>query len=77
MARAAAIAAAQAAGRYAYVDFTARWCATCQVNKRVYKQDDVHQALTAAGVVLLKADWTKFRSSAARLMLPTSTTRTK
>lgn len=50
---------ALADGKIVYVDFTARWCATCQVNKRVYKQDDVAQALGSAGVVLLKADWTK------------------
>ncbi|MSS99466.1 MAG: hypothetical protein CK541_06040 [Opitutia bacterium] len=52
-------AAALAAGKTVYVDFTARWCATCQVNKRVYTQDDVSRALTSAGVVMLKADWTK------------------
>jgi thiol:disulfide interchange protein/DsbC/DsbD-like thiol-disulfide interchange protein len=46
-------------GKIVYVDFTARWCATCQVNKRVYPQDDVAKALTSAGVVMLKADWTK------------------
>ena len=55
----AAQAKALADGKIVYVDFTARWCATCQVNKRVYKQDDVAQALTSADVVLLKADWTK------------------
>ncbi len=50
---------ALADGKVVYVDFTARWCATCQVNKRVYKQEDVAQALSSADVVLLKADWTK------------------
>jgi thiol:disulfide interchange protein/DsbC/DsbD-like thiol-disulfide interchange protein len=50
---------ALAEGKIVYVDFTARWCATCQVNKRVYTQDDVAKALTQAGVVMLKADWTK------------------
>ena len=50
---------ALADGKIVYVDFTARWCATCQVNKRVYKQDDVAAAMTTSGVVLLKADWTK------------------
>ena len=50
---------ALADGKVVYVDFTARWCATCQVNKRVYKQDDVAKALMSAGVVVLKADWTK------------------
>jgi thiol:disulfide interchange protein len=50
---------ALAEGKTVYVDFTARWCATCQVNKRVYTQADVSKALSQAGVVMLKADWTK------------------
>jgi thiol:disulfide interchange protein/DsbC/DsbD-like thiol-disulfide interchange protein len=50
---------ALAEGKTVYVDFTARWCATCQVNKRVYTHGDVAQALSSAGVVMLKADWTK------------------
>jgi thiol:disulfide interchange protein/DsbC/DsbD-like thiol-disulfide interchange protein len=50
---------ALAEGKTVYVDFTARWCATCQVNKRVYTQGDVAQALSSAGVIMLKADWTK------------------
>ncbi|MFM9001704.1 MAG: protein-disulfide reductase DsbD domain-containing protein [Opitutia bacterium] len=52
-------AAALAEGKTVYVDFTARWCATCQVNKRVYSQAEVQQALLRHGVVLMKADWTK------------------
>ena len=50
---------ALAEGKTVYVDFTARWCATCQINKRVYTQGDVARALSSAGVVMLKADWTK------------------
>lgn len=50
---------ALAAGQTVYIDFTAEWCATCQINKRVYKHDVVAAALTDKGVVLLKADWTK------------------
>jgi thiol:disulfide interchange protein/DsbC/DsbD-like thiol-disulfide interchange protein len=46
-------------GKIVYIDFTARWCATCQVNKRVYTQEDVQNALLTQSVVLLKADWTK------------------
>ena len=42
-----------------YIDFTARWCATCQVNKRVYHDDDVIQIFNKNKVVLLRADWTK------------------
>jgi thiol:disulfide interchange protein DsbD len=54
-----AIAAAQAAGRYVYVDFTARWCATCQTNKAaVFHSDAVLAALAKENFVLLKADWT-------------------
>ncbi|MFM7208318.1 MAG: protein-disulfide reductase DsbD domain-containing protein, partial [Verrucomicrobiota bacterium] len=50
---------ALAEGKIVYVDFTARWCATCQVNKRVYGQSEVQRAFAAHEVVLMKADWTK------------------
>jgi thiol:disulfide interchange protein DsbD len=46
-------------GKTFYVDFTARWCATCQSNKAlVFSSQRVRDALRAHGVVLLKADWT-------------------
>lgn len=54
-----AVAAAQAAGKFAYVDFTARWCATCQTNKAtVFHDDAVLAEFARRGVVLLRADWT-------------------
>ena len=42
-----------------FVDFTAAWCVTCQVNKRVaLTSDKVIAAFAAAGVVRMRADWT-------------------
>jgi thiol:disulfide interchange protein DsbD len=49
----------RAEGKTLYVDFTARWCATCQSNKAVvFSSQAVRGALRRHGVVLLKADWT-------------------
>jgi len=46
-------------GQVVYVDFTARWCVTCQTNKAtVFSSGRVRDWLEANGVVLLKADWT-------------------
>jgi thiol:disulfide interchange protein DsbD len=54
-----ALAAARAAGRTIYVDFTARWCATCQTNKAaVFSSGEVLGVLEKQNVLLLKADWT-------------------
>lgn len=47
------------AGRPVYVDFTARWCATCQVNKRVaFSSEEVVQLFLKHSVATLVADWT-------------------
>lgn len=54
-----AVAEAWAAGQPVFVDFTAAWCVTCQVNKRITLNDATLQAeLAAKGVRLLRADWT-------------------
>ncbi|MDX6766203.1 MAG: protein-disulfide reductase DsbD family protein [Candidatus Methylacidiphilales bacterium] len=46
-------------GRTVYVDFTARWCATCQTNKKVvFGSDEVRTAFRLKNVATLKADWT-------------------
>ncbi|QHI97876.1 DUF255 domain-containing protein [Xylophilus rhododendri] len=49
-----------AEGRPVFVDFTASWCVTCQVNERSTLADDgVLQALDGKRVALLRADWTR------------------
>jgi thiol:disulfide interchange protein len=50
----------QSQGRPVFVDFTASWCLSCQVNERVaLDQPSVQQAFQAGNVALLKADWTR------------------
>lgn len=40
-----------------YIDYTARWCVTCQWNKRVYTQE-MQKEFEKRGIIALKADWT-------------------
>ena len=57
---AADIAALNAAGTPVFVDFTAAWCVTCQVNKKlVLETKSVREAFAAKSVKLMRADWTR------------------
>jgi thiol:disulfide interchange protein DsbD len=48
------------AGQPVFVDFTASWCLSCQVNERVaLDRPEVMQAFAAANVALFRADWTR------------------
>lgn len=49
-----------AEGRTVFVDYTAAWCITCQYNKKTTLADaQVLAQFDAAGVALLRADWTR------------------
>ena len=51
---------ALAAGQPVFVDFTASWCLSCQVNERVaLDRPEVAQAFASANVALFRADWTR------------------
>lgn len=46
-------------GKPVFVDFTAGWCLTCQINKKnVLDSESAQKAFQAKGVALLRADWT-------------------
>jgi thiol:disulfide interchange protein len=49
-----------ASGQPVFVDFTAAWCVTCQVNKKTTLNNaQVLADMDAKKVVLLRADWTR------------------
>jgi thiol:disulfide interchange protein len=52
-----------------FVEFTAAWCITCQVNKRlVLDSDEVQDVLEGQNVALLRADWTNRDESITRAL---------
>jgi thiol:disulfide interchange protein len=51
------VAALRAAKQPVYIDFTASWCWTCQVNKRVYTDTGLRALFKQHNVATLKADW--------------------
>jgi thiol:disulfide interchange protein len=49
----------RAKGRGVFVNFTAAWCLTCQVNeKAIFARSDVRELFDRYGVTPLQADWT-------------------
>jgi thiol:disulfide interchange protein DsbD len=59
----------QSQGRPVFVDFTASWCLSCQVNERVaLGTPEVKKAFADANVVLMRADWTRYDDNITRTL---------
>jgi len=55
----ARLAELRAQHRPVFIDFTASWCLSCQVNERlILDRPEVQQRLRDSGAALLRADWT-------------------
>jgi thiol:disulfide interchange protein/DsbC/DsbD-like thiol-disulfide interchange protein len=65
----AAVSRSLAAGQPVFVDFTASWCLSCQVNERAaLGRPEVLAAFQARNVVLMKADWTRHDEAITRAL---------
>lgn len=50
----------RATGEPVFLNFTAAWCLTCQVNERlIFQNPEVQQRFAKLGAVLMKGDWTR------------------
>jgi thiol:disulfide interchange protein DsbD len=65
----ARLAEARAEGRPVFVDFTASWCLSCQVNEHaILDSSAVKEQFQQANVVLLRADWTQHDDAIAKAL---------
>lgn len=65
----AAITRAVAEGKTVFVDVTADWCITCQVNKKLVLEDgEVAQRLRGDDILAMQADWTRPDDGIARYL---------
>ena len=59
----------RAEGRNIFIDLTAAWCITCQINERgTLAADEVKQAFKALNIVYMRGDWTNQNPEITRLL---------
>nr|WP_081031116.1 thioredoxin family protein [Chlamydia ibidis] len=46
-------------GKAVFVNFTAKWCLTCQMNKPILHSKIVREKFKSRNIVMLEADWTR------------------
>lgn len=55
-------------GKPVFVEFTAKWCLICQMNKVAFFDQSVEKKFNELGVVKMRADWTKHDSAITKVM---------
>lgn len=56
-------------GKPVFIDFTAKWCLSCQVNKKVaFSSSEVQAAFADKGINAVIADWTNYDATIAKAL---------
>ncbi|MEZ5357294.1 MAG: thioredoxin family protein [Candidatus Zixiibacteriota bacterium] len=64
-----ALAEARQSGKPVFIDFTAAWCLSCQVNEKVaFSSEDVQKRFDDLDIIPFKADWTNRSDDIARAL---------